>query len=741
MELAASQAFANFRAWVPRNALTVGSAHPQSWTYYDWGPRSYSEPLVCFHSLVGSPESFFHQVISLAPRGYRVISVQIPVYWSVDDFCDAFNAFLNMLNLPRIHIYAAGLGGFLALHFTSRKPERIASIALTHSFLSSEPIKKSVPYSPSVLRWLPDFLVRSTMKSIFPKGRTSRDQALAAEFAIGHTLSASRDILASRLALFVSTSSVTSHLPKSNTTLIDTLDRAPNSLQLSNSVAKELSGARLALLKYGGDFPYLSVPDEVNVHLIVHLRRHAPSPDSPIPLPPAARPHPLPAFVIQRKREEETKAQQEAANSTSNSTHQSKSERTHESMVAEARALVSAEERATIEKYCFEISRLREILPDRDDRFLAAIMVDCSGNVDSALANASKDAYSQHFYEEFHDRAVHDALVNLPKQEDEGDPNSQTRNDTERDSAIGDTEDNGDEAGIRQGGPEYEEDHEHDPLGGTNVVVNGGSHSVDGVDPRDSKSARDGLRTKFRNIRETPQNDGFREVEDKNSVEYDSEIGSNSPVSDGNGLGDQPTRSGRRRRMDNNAMNEVSAYMTSERVGMRSPGPMVGRGPTPFKAATVTEDTWAQPRSPSPGGGKHDSLEVVRTDDDNDVIASGASLLEASGNPLDLPGAEVSDRVSETGRSGWNDSVLLSPEGPSMMGMEVSSDGRGGSNLWESFNRQDDNDKDGTDERVGENADDKFGQSDPSDIDPEEEERLRMWSMSALAAASKSVPR
>lgn len=40
--------------------------------------------------------------------------------------------------------------------------------------------------------------------------------------------------------------------------------------------------SRFALLKYGGDWPYLSVPEEVNLHLIVHLRVHGLFPNDKI---------------------------------------------------------------------------------------------------------------------------------------------------------------------------------------------------------------------------------------------------------------------------------------------------------------------------------------------------------------------------------------------------------------------------------------------------------------------------
>lgn len=304
MELVASQSYANFRAWVPRNVFPIGVQHPRPWQYYDWGPRSYPEPILCLHSLIGSAESFFHQVISIAPRGYRILTVQIPVYWTVPEFCDAFHSFLEILNLRRIHIYGAGLGGFLALQYTTRKPEHIASIILTHSFLSTEHLNLDIPYSASVLRWLPEFLIRSTMRAILPKGRASLEMVNAAEFAIGHTMCCSRDVLASRMALSVASSSVISRvpIPQSHITLIDTLDRpSTQAIELSERTAEQLPNARRALLKSGADFPYLSVAEDINVHLVVHLRRHAPAPTAPMSIPPPARPRPLPSSAIRRR--------------------------------------------------------------------------------------------------------------------------------------------------------------------------------------------------------------------------------------------------------------------------------------------------------------------------------------------------------------------------------------------------------------------------------------------------------
>ncbi|XP_022858553.1 uncharacterized protein LOC111379425 isoform X1 [Olea europaea var. sylvestris] len=54
---------------------------------------------------------------------------------------------------------------------------------------------------------------------------------------------------------------------------MDTNDFCAISQQLKDQVVERYPGARLGLLKTGGDFPFLSRPDEVNLHLQLHLRR------------------------------------------------------------------------------------------------------------------------------------------------------------------------------------------------------------------------------------------------------------------------------------------------------------------------------------------------------------------------------------------------------------------------------------------------------------------------------------
>lgn len=56
-------------------------------------------------------------------------------------------------------------------------------------------------------------------------------------------------------------------------TIIDVFDECANSENTREELYKMYPNARLAHLKSGGNFPYLSRPDQVNLHLLVHLRK------------------------------------------------------------------------------------------------------------------------------------------------------------------------------------------------------------------------------------------------------------------------------------------------------------------------------------------------------------------------------------------------------------------------------------------------------------------------------------
>lgn len=663
---------------------------------------------MCLHSLIGSAESFYHQIISIAPRGYRIISVQIPVYWTIAEFCDAFHSFLETIPHRRLHLFGAGLGGFLAMHYASRKPDRVASLFLTHSFLTTENLNLRISYSAAVLRWLPEFMVRTTMRAILPKGRVSLDMANAAELAIGHTMLCSRDALASRLALSVTSSTVVNrvHIPETSITLVDSLDRPANSLALSELTASQFPTARRALLKKGGDFPYISVPDEVNVHLIVHLRRNGADPISDVSVPVPARPMLMP--VSTRRRRSELARQVSESENQDNEDEETEEKQTRklrcvEELEKEAKEIIDAGEQSNIERYGYEIARLSEFLPGKSDVYISTVLESCEGSLDTAITNALEDHYNDTFYEVIYAEQLEKVIAELRQADlespedsilSEDDVCSDFLNEERITSGASDTEDSSSTTASRQKQRGDNEDKgiassyqrkdfvNADPLGETEFLLNYsksigsaevGSNNDDDLDK--GKAVGDGT-VVLSSVPISPS-DGIVSREEENDERRDSEKPADSPISematvdlgtDHTRLTDEAVKtrskggtpnSGKsetepdsanrqeqqRRRNTSPKVDVIVDYVSSEKVGMRSRGPLVGRGPAPFNKVSV-EGTL------NPGEAwKRTALVKEEREDETGLggkgksqisLSSGASLLDATDNPLGLPGDDDS---------------------------------------------------------------------------------------------------
>lgn len=384
--------YSNFRAWVPRKRLTVGPQSTHDWLYYDWGSRNYPEPLICLHDLLGSADAFYHQVVSLAPRGYRVLSLALPLCTNITQFCTTFQSFLDTLHITKCHLYGAGLGGFLALAAAAQLGDRIKSVILTHAWITSDSVKRRIKHGPGIIKLMPDFMVRGTIKSICPRGKAERTIVEAIEFVVKRTLfDEDKEALISRLLLYTTSANAlgdnTHALPDQNITILDTLDRKdPLAPQLAKELSSQFPRARLALLKSGGDFPYLSRPGEVNMHLVVHMRRHAPPPLETMPLPP-------PVFIAPPP---------PARNAKENGRTSGETQDTDPA----AKAVARKQEEERLSRYERQISVIKTSSPERSDTFLAAVLDDNNGDVGISIQRIQDNTYSQNYDVVLFERAV-----------------------------------------------------------------------------------------------------------------------------------------------------------------------------------------------------------------------------------------------------------------------------------------------------------------------------------------------
>ncbi|KAK6158039.1 hypothetical protein DH2020_005353 [Rehmannia glutinosa] len=260
-----------FKSQVPLHKIPIGS---KQWRYYDFGPKVVP-PLICLPGTAGTADVYYKQIMSLSMKGYRVISVDIPRVWNHHEWIQAFEKFLDaidvhhqkLVDMPNI-LAASCLPSSILFSF-----ELAGNIVL---LLTSISIFDSVGLTPS-------FLLKRYVLTGIRDGPLEPFIADSVDFVVSQVETLSRDDLASRLSLTVDAASVGPlMLSDSSITIMDTNDFCAIPQQLKDQVTERYPGARQAYLKSGGDFPFLSRPDEVNLHLQLHLRRvgveaHVPS--------------------------------------------------------------------------------------------------------------------------------------------------------------------------------------------------------------------------------------------------------------------------------------------------------------------------------------------------------------------------------------------------------------------------------------------------------------------------------
>jgi maspardin len=251
------------------------------WSIYDNGPKSVSCPLICFPPVSGSAEVFFKQVMELPRRlNIRIIAVSYPTYWSYREFVLGFIRLLDHLRLDRVHIFGASVGGFLAqkvVESWSHCP-RVASLILCNSFGDTAIFNQ---HDTSSLFWM---MPGAVLKKMIMKNSILEDPYFSIDSTIKDSMvfvaeSLNRmpqSDLASRLTLNCSKAYIEPHRVHTSgcsITVMDVFDRCALSQRVREDMYKMYPDAKRAHLKTGGNFPYLSRWQEVNMFIEIHLRQ------------------------------------------------------------------------------------------------------------------------------------------------------------------------------------------------------------------------------------------------------------------------------------------------------------------------------------------------------------------------------------------------------------------------------------------------------------------------------------
>ncbi|XP_002992732.2 maspardin [Selaginella moellendorffii] len=261
--------FLHFKAHVPLRHIWVGNKH---WRYYQSGPKLLP-PLVCLGGTSSTAEVFYKIILSLSAKGYHVIAADAPPVWSHQEWIASFEKFLDQIGAHHVHLYGTSLGGYLSQLFAQQRPRRVKSLLLSNTFLETHTFASGTSWKP-LISWTPEFMLKRYILSGIHEGPQEPLIADSIDFVVSQFETLSREDLASRLTLNTSPAAVGQiTLPDSCITIMDTNDYCAIPQSLKDQVAARYPTARKAMLKSGGDFPFLSRAAEVSLHVQLHLMR------------------------------------------------------------------------------------------------------------------------------------------------------------------------------------------------------------------------------------------------------------------------------------------------------------------------------------------------------------------------------------------------------------------------------------------------------------------------------------
>ncbi|CAI5954363.1 unnamed protein product [Closterium sp. NIES-64] len=266
--------YKHFKATVPERQISVGVGNQLRWRYYDFGPKAIP-PLLCLGGVAATADAFHKQVLALAAKGFRVIAADPPPVWSHQQWIKAVDQFLDALRVHQVHLYGTSLGGFLFQLYAQQRPRRVLSLVLSNSFFDTHFFNVAFGSWSSMFPYSPDFVLKRLVLSGLRDGPHEPLIADSIDFVVSRLDSLSRAELASRLTLNTLPAVLPplQQMPEQSMTLMDCNDFAAVAWQLRDALYTRYPNATRAFLKSGGDFPFLSRADEVNLHLFLHLRR------------------------------------------------------------------------------------------------------------------------------------------------------------------------------------------------------------------------------------------------------------------------------------------------------------------------------------------------------------------------------------------------------------------------------------------------------------------------------------
>mmetsp|Transcript_9639 Transcript_9639/g.23695 ORF Transcript_9639/g.23695 Transcript_9639/m.23695 type:complete len:342 (-) Transcript_9639:361-1386(-) len=269
--------FGVFRSAVALKKAQLPYKQEEIWSYYQLGGEDDpdADPVIFLPGTTTGAECFFYQLDALSCKGYRCISCQYPPYYTVDEWVEGFERFLDVIKADKVYLFGVSLGGFLAQAYAVQHPRRVGGLLLCNSFTSTASFAESAAGFVGLVHVTPTPLLRNMLLDNFPSSGDPRvlhanewvkERLAGAETLDGYDL-ASRITLAYNLATI---GHVT--VEANNILIIDVNDQCVTTAHVRQELKSRYPDAKVATLKQGGDFPFLSCASELTLYIEVHLR-------------------------------------------------------------------------------------------------------------------------------------------------------------------------------------------------------------------------------------------------------------------------------------------------------------------------------------------------------------------------------------------------------------------------------------------------------------------------------------
>ncbi len=154
-----SKKLTDFRNACPLKTIPI---QDKQWTFYD--TEGELEPLLMLSGGGGLAESFFPQILALS-SGFRVIAPNIPTKLkSMEQVIDGLSTLLNALEIPKIHVYGASLGGHIAQIFIRKHYARVGDVILSHTAIPTEKLATKTQMQYRLLQMYPSMIIKRMFK-------------------------------------------------------------------------------------------------------------------------------------------------------------------------------------------------------------------------------------------------------------------------------------------------------------------------------------------------------------------------------------------------------------------------------------------------------------------------------------------------------------------------------------------------------------------------------------------------